>query len=531
MKMRFFDFEVFPHWWLCVFGDMPDTNIVDKNIKDSFKIIRSDQPHARDELISLLKEDDVCVCGYNIKHYDLIIANAIYQGFTPEEVKIVNDIIINPSKAYDSKEHIRLSPFAKRKFNTIYEDLMDDNHLTSLKELEANLGLNVLESSIDFNQEELTENDKQEVILYCKQDVYATMKYFEKIVIYYSKNKELICKTFNINNKLAYTSTNATLVGMVLNAARSSFSDEERKDIVLPTKIKEYCYEHMPHNILDKILSDTASFEVQLFGNTVTFGNGGIHSTINGYNSDIEALYIESDDEYALINVDAASYYPSIMIQFNLLSRAVKNKSDFTNIFDTRMAIKAKENPTNEDKEFNMASKLVLNTTFGASGNKYLALYDPYMCTSVCRVGQIFLGAFANKVYNYIPGTKIVQTNTDGVLLYIKRSNISKLQECITEWETVSGINMEMEFVNKIWQKNVNNYILTEIEHGEEVVKSRGQWLKNNNHRVPTMSIEHLNLLKTNNKVVSLFKKKKKNFLNKNNSFSHSKDNVKIYRN
>ena len=54
---------------------------------------------------------------------------------------------------------------------------------------------------------------------------------------------------------------------------------------------------------------------------------------------------------------------------------------------------------------------------------------------------------------------------------------------------------------------------------------------KNNNHRVPTMSIEHLNFLKTNNKLVSLFKKKKKNFLNKNNSFSHSKDSVKIYRN
>ena len=45
------------------------------------------------------------------------------------------------------------------------------------------------------------------------------------------------------------------------------------------------------------------------------------------------------------------------------------------------------------------------------------------------------------------------------------------------------------------------------------------------------MSIDHLNFLKTNNKLVSLFKKKKKNFLNKNNSFSHSKDSVKIYRN
>ena len=79
MKMRCFDFEVFPHWWLCVFGDMPDKPITN-DIKNTFKIVHSDMPNARDALVSLLKEEGVCVCGYNIKHYDLIIANAIYQG-------------------------------------------------------------------------------------------------------------------------------------------------------------------------------------------------------------------------------------------------------------------------------------------------------------------------------------------------------------------------------------------------------------------------------------------------------------------
>lgn len=487
MKFRFFDFEVFPHWWCCVFGDKPDMT-VDNNIKDTFKIVRSDQPNARDELIKMLTEPEFCMCGYNIKHYDLIIANAIYQGFVPEEVKIINDIIINPAMMYESKTHMRLAPFAKRKFNNIiYEDLMDDTS-GSLKELEANLGLSVLESNIDFNTEVLSEMDIEEVILYCKQDVYATMKYFEKIVIHYCKNKELICKTFNIDNKLAYKSTNATLVGMALGATSTHYDDEEKVEIQLPSKIREYCYNNLPHNIIDKILTDTSTFDVQLFNNIVTFGNGGIHSIICGYDSDYEAVYVESNDEYALINVDAASYYPSIMIQFNLLSRSVKDKTHFKNIFDTRIAIKNKENPTNEDKEFNMASKLVLNTTFGASGNKWLSLYDPYMCTSVCRVGQIFLGAFANKVYNYIPETSIVQTNTDGVLLYIKRSNIDKLQIFINEWQQISGINMEMEFVDKIWQKNVNNYILTENEE----VKSRGQWLKNNNHRTGVVKVTPL---------------------------------------
>ena len=471
MKMRFFDFEVFPHWWLCVFADYGDT-------KDNYKIVHSDMKNARDTLISLLKEDGVCVCGYNIKHYDLIIANAIYQGLQPEEVKIINDIIINPATMYSTKQHLRLSSLAKRKFSTVYQDLMDDNS-GSLKEAEANLGLNILESSVPFDKEDLTEEDKAEVITYCKQDVYATMEYYRRIIVYYVNNKENLARTFGIDLPFTYRSTNATLVGKILGANPTKFDDEFNVSISLPSKISEYCYDNLPHDIIYKILNNTTSFEVKLFGNIVTFSNGGIHSVLDEYNTDTEILYIESDDDYVLINVDAMSYYPSTMIQFNILSRAIKDKSKFVNIFNTRIAIKNKPNRTNEDEEFNMAAKLVLNTTFGASGNKYLALYDAYNCSSVCRVGQIFLGAFANKVYNYVPDVKIIQSNTDAVLFYIKRTSIAKLQQLIDEWQNISGINMEIEYVDKIWQKNVNNYML--IENGE--VKSRGAWLRTINHR------------------------------------------------
>ena len=104
MKMRFFDFEVFPHWWCCTFGDLPDGSI-NEDIKDNFVVVRSDAPDARDKLISLMKEDDVCVAGYNIKHYDLSIANAIYQGFTPEQVKeIVDTYYKNADDIYNDIE-------------------------------------------------------------------------------------------------------------------------------------------------------------------------------------------------------------------------------------------------------------------------------------------------------------------------------------------------------------------------------------------------------------------------------------------
>ena len=96
MNLRFFDFEVFPHWWCCVFGDLPfdwETNRPNDNIKQNFKVVRSDYGLSRDELIAMLREQGYVQLGYNIKKYDLIIANGVYQAFSPEQIKILNDIV------------------------------------------------------------------------------------------------------------------------------------------------------------------------------------------------------------------------------------------------------------------------------------------------------------------------------------------------------------------------------------------------------------------------------------------------------
>lgn len=470
MQMRFFDFEVTPNWWLCVFGDMPENLVFDESIKDTFVEVNSDMPNARDKLLTLLKEEGFVQTGYNIKHYDLIIANAVYQGFTPQQIKIINDIIINPGCAWSSKEHIRLQSFAKKKLSGLcYQDLMDDNDGT-LKEKEAILGLNILESYVDFNKEDLTDEDKADMTYYCKHDVYASMYFCRHAVMGYINNKLVIGRTFGIPERECYMCTNANLVAKALGAVRTHFADTEKVDIELPSSIRDYCYDNLPSSIVDKICNQTEGFEVKLFDNYVSFGNGGIHSVY------MNNLYVESNDEWALFNVDAASYYPSILIQFNCLSRAVKNPQRFKEIFDERIRIKHKPNRTKQDDEAQLAYKLVLNTTFGASGNKYLDLYDPYMCSKCCRVGQVFLAALANKLVKTVNGLKIIQTNTDGILVYCRRKDLPYVQQCEKEWSQISGINMEEDHIDRIWQRDVNNYLLLD-ENGKH--KLKGAWLAN----------------------------------------------------
>jgi hypothetical protein len=476
MKQRFFDFEVFPNWWCCVFGDKPDTKI-DENIKDTFVIVSSDDTNARDKLMSMIKEDDVCVIGYNIKHYDLIIVNAIYQGLRPQEVKIVNDLIINPESCWLSKDHMRLRAFVKPYKACVYQDLMDDSD-GSLKEKEAILGLNVLESSVDFNKEDLSDEDKQDVLYYCKQDVFAAMIYFNECVHAYTNQKLAVCKRFNIPESLGRTYTNAKLVAKALNATRMHFADEDKITFTLSNKIEEYCRNNVPYEILNHLLTSQDSFTTRLFNNKVTYGNGGIHSEYSPHGEENSIpIYVESTDEYVLMNIDAASYYPSLMIQQNCLSRAISNKQGFVDIFNERVSIKHKANQTPEDYEIQMADKLILNTTFGASGNKYLDLYDPYMCTITCRLGQILLTALANRIYYRIPGIKIIQSNTDGILIYIRRTDIDKLKDYGKEWSDLTGIVLEYDEMSKIWQANVNNYLMLDDKNH---IKSRGAWLQHN---------------------------------------------------
>lgn len=485
MKLRFFDFEVYPNWWCVTFGDFPEGeltqdnrwNFITEDIKKDFFTITSDDLKSRDSVMSAVRE--VVNVGYNIKKYDLTILNAVYQGFTPEQIKIISDITINKATPNDSKEHIRLSPFANKRMRSItYLDTYDSS-TGSLKDKEAILGLNVMETTVPFNKKNLTEDDKKDIIKYNIHDVWSTMVWYSCIVEPFVHAKLMLCKKFKLETKWGYNDTNAGLVARALNVKRHDYADAGKVQIELHPKIDKYCRDNLPKEVLDHVLNNTKTFTVKLFKNKVVFADGGIHSKYDidhykKHKEDTPVLFVTSDDEWVLINVDAESYYPSMMIQFQTLSRSIPSPEGFNDILQERFAIKHKKNKTKDDNDTQLADKLVLNTTYGASGSEWLPFYDPYQRTKTCRYGQLFLIALANKLYNTIESLQVIQTNTDGILCYVKRSDIDKVKTLMTEWSNISGIGMEEDYVDKIWQRDVNNYCM--VKKGGSL-KIKGSWL------------------------------------------------------
>lgn len=499
LKEQMFDFEVFPNWWCCVIGRYPQDDNVVESIKDDFIVVSSDDSDARENLLSILSNPEYVAMGYNIKKYDNIILNGIASYFSPRQLRILNDILIDPEKQYSTKEHSRIAPFVNRRYtNFVYQDMLDDN-TGSLKEKEACMQLDIRESTVPFDKEDLTDEEKLDVIGYCKHDVWASMMFYKVILKPFVATKLLVGKTFNIPESVCYKSTNANLAARALNARRVSMPDADKMTIDIPKELKQYITYSLPANVTNRLCLSPEKFDAQLFENDVSYSNGGIHSVpIKPNHPKLKKkdaswfLHVKSSDGWSLINVDAGSFYPNLMVNWNGLSRSIPRPADFVSMIKRRLDLKSvigpfedkygkhQENAPRDEyenyinaKEASQAYKLILNTTFGASGNKYLELYDPYMTTYTCRIGQLLLTALANNLYTTIgkKNIKIIQTNTDGILIYIRDEYKDTMYEIGKQWEDITHIPLEFENEYQIWQRDVNNYVMGK-QNGK--VKTKG---------------------------------------------------------
>lgn len=456
--------EVFKHWWCIVSkeGDSDDYFVcqsTDENYLDKIKEWRN----------------KACLFGFNIKGYDLRILNAIEHRYSPEEVFELSQAIIDETP-------IALNDYSFwNKY--IFCDLYDD-WFGSLKEFESNIGMSIEETSVSFDKETLTEEDKALTIKYCKHDVDATCV-LKKHRQSYIDSKIMLSEMFKIPLITTLKSTNAKLCALVLKATQKyRLQDTEFK---IPEKVKDYITKELPSDVLAlfRVFNDETQ-TVRLFDNTVTFGIGGIHSTCS------DNIIARADDKYSLINIDVTSYYPNLIMNFNYMSRNVPNPDIYKEIYKKRFEYKKLMKQELKANGYSIlyydyykkqeALKLILNTTYGAMKNEYNALYDPQQASSVCYLGQLLLAALANKIHNKTKAI-IVQTNTDGILVKIENSKIDEMKQLVSEWENMTNFTMEFDEIQMFFQRDVNNYI--EVPKGAESMESlkvKGKWTNQENY-------------------------------------------------
>lgn len=259
-------------------------------------------------------KNDIWV-GYNSRNYDQFILKAILCGFNPKEM---NDWIIVQGKSGWQFNSLM------RKFPLLNYDVMTSMH--SLKQLEGFMGNNIHETSVPFNIDRpLTESEIEETFNYCNDDVDNLIEVFIERINDFNSAMDLI-KTFNLPID-CISKTKAQMSAIILECERTNRDDEFDISIVPTLKLSKYAY--VKDWFLNNLGDYTNKLETEIAGVPHVFGWGGIHGAREKYHG-----------KGCILHVDVTSYYPSLMIEYGLLTRNCKHPEKFKEIYDKRVELK-----------------------------------------------------------------------------------------------------------------------------------------------------------------------------------------------
>ena len=461
VMLIFYDFEVFANDWLVVLKEIDD-------VQSQETVIVNDK--AALETYHAENKSKIWV-GFNSRHYDQYILKAILCDFNPKEI---NDWIITQGNAgWQFSGLLRRIPLNNYDVSSAID--------RGLKTFEGFMGNSIKESSVPFNiTRPLTKEELEEVIDYCRYDVEQTMEIFLQRTGDFNAHIGLV-KMVSGDEALQLrliSKTKPQLSAQILGAKSQDYYDEFDIDFPSTLRIEKYTavldwyknpenhcyYKESPKEIggdsrprkAGNMRDKKNQLEIMIAGVPHVFGYGGIHGALPKYNG--TGYYI---------NMDVASYYPTLMIKYGLLSRSVKNPAKFEEIYRQRLEYKRDGNALEK------ILKLVINSTFGASKDKSNPLFDPLQANKVCIYGQLLLLDLMERLE---PHCQIIQSNTDGVLIKLNDyDDYGLIDDICFEWEQRTGMTLEFEEFRKVYQKDVNNYLIIDAE-GK--FKSKGAYVK-----------------------------------------------------
>ncbi|ALS03082.1 hypothetical protein ATZ33_17370 [Enterococcus silesiacus] len=269
----------------------------------------------------------------------------------------------------------------------------------------------------------------------------------------YLESKFQIVKEFGLNPRFVMK-TRASLAAEILNAKKQPkapniliYEYDKRIQLnELPEKLLTFYNRIKKKYIIDK--DEKIKFEkikMSLAGLTHTFGFGGVHAAKEKYKG--SGLYLL---------IDVRQFFPSLILNNQLFSTAVKDKSVFKKLYDKKVE-------TGQE-----TYKVLIAAINGAMNNPYSNLYDPQKFYSVTVNGQLIITHLIIILENFIE--ELIQTNTDGIVVKINPIFETIINDLLERWSAHYELDLKVTKIKNIWQRDVNNYIF-ETTSGEFVKK------------------------------------------------------------
>ena len=430
-----YDIEVLKYDWIMVFKEGNDYRVIHNNTKELEAYIDS------------LNKSKAILVGFNNYHYDDVVLAGVLLGKDPYEI---------------SKKLIVTGERVNYKLNMITLDVMQELPLgVGLKSSQANLGMSIVETPIDFNLDRpCTKEELEELIKYCKNDVKDTEMLFKKRADYFQAKFEIV-NEFGLPVPMV-KKTRAILSSKVLKCQDKDIP-KDRLHIdydphinwdIIPKEVTEFfkkCeYDYRCGGDYKEI--ESRKLKLLVAGVPHVYAFGGIHGAIEKYNASGNFLHI-----------DVSSYYPSLIIVDNYMSRKSEEPQLFTHLRDMRYKLKANKDPKQK------IYKILINATFGAMKSEYNLLYDPKQANNICINGQIILTQLILELKNYC---QLIQSNTDGLVVKYDPKDYDKVVEIVKDFGNRFNLTFDIDKIIKIAQRDVNNYAIM-FEDGKIEAKGR----------------------------------------------------------
>lgn len=475
-----YDIEVFQNIFHC--------SVLNTETKEVHKFEISSRKNQLSELISFFKQvnspvswndnyttncsidSDKIFCGYNNLHYDNPVINYIIEYehvLTEKPVLVITNSIFNLSREItNSGENIE--KWKRWKYQVWFDSfdiltMLYSNKLrVGLKEIQVTmqyknvqefvcdwskpLPIEDFDSMIDYNINDIESTSA--LLDRCKKDIDLRLAIEDEYGV-----KVLSKDGVNIGMKIL-THKYLEKTGLTwwdIKDLRSPQAYIPLKDVILPF-IK---YDSpILKSVLDEMKTQVVSpgrkgYEKNfVFGGLrYTVGVGGIHSK-----NDPEII-IPAEDEM-LIDIDVASLYPSMLIEYGFYPKHLG--PEFLEVY-SQIRSERIEAKHNGDKIKDSTLKLALNGLSGNLQNEHNFCYSPFAVMQIRINGQLLLLMLAEKLVEL--GCRIVQANTDGLFVLLKKSIYGKVNNVCREWEQLTKLTLEEDRFEAMYQYAINDYI------------------------------------------------------------------------
>ena len=445
MKYLFYDFEIYPNFFLCVFKDREGRKVVIHSMMDFSKPL----------LRLKSKLDELIFVGFNNIRYDSVMLNYLLKHFMTTTVSTLTKTMYEMSQEIIEQGQYYKKVLGSRGayFNTLEMDTSTyAPQNVSLKELGCRLHHHTLENLPLPPNTIIEEKHISLLEHYCENDVDITVKVFDEYLGEVESIWEIIDYFGLDKSECSYAIGSVVEKGLADGNLKVTYPSKFRYKPPIEFNFKMQESKDILETFKGLILEPNSSFslQMQLGDVTIEFGLGGIHGAM-------------PQSQYKnLIDLDVSQFYPEIIDRYDLLASTVSDRGALRSLIEAKERY-GREGDTRREK----AIKKGINSYYGRTGFDNSKVYSPDKMYSTTITGQLMMLRLAEDLH--LAGYEVMYLNTDG--LTIVDNGDDNYKEIAKQWQKEFGFKLKEVRFNRAVYRDVNNFI---AEEEDGTIKRKG---------------------------------------------------------